>query len=674
ATEPCAEVSTYLAGSKRLPAKTAWGCLQSVPVDVEGNKKLIDELKLAWAWNSEYVYLKNTPKDWEYGSIDIESELDKIKNGLGDFKSEYDVQRAIQAITYKTGNYHFNYVPDILQVFHWRRDIGVMQLSTDGKSLPKLYRDTDIYSLARGSVRASASEITKINDEDAYTYLAKIGAWGQYIDSDGRLNKLFTKSDSQSQGTFESQVHYEGPTTKLTFANGNETTYDNFVGTTFDFDDVTDGASFFQAFCTGTSSIIGHSPADNSPGRYSDPVQPPKKDMPSLDVVKRQLRGNTGYEMVVQDERGAVTGYFLNGDGYEDVAVLKVFTFSGMEFQATMKTFLEQCIAQKKQKLIIDLRENGGGSPSLFLDMFMQLFPEQVPFSAQRYRAEEQWVAIGETVSEIWNTPKWAASFERTRGIELNNNWRYWAYWHFVTVKGENFKDWNEFVGPFEFNGDNYTATSRYNMSNDDRTSIRVPGFYFINGTRPTPFDAKNIVMFTDALCGSACAGIHEELKNIAGVRSVTVGGRPKSGPMQAVTGSKGGEVRPIFSFPSYAKSIFSVVTYYSVKTPSSTKLAQIANATQLQMRAGDQHSRIQTQDKLRKGDTTATPLEFIYDAADCRIFYTAQSYVDSAAAYKQVWDAFTDDTKCVEGSTKHKSSINGGFVPFGPGERRGQN
>jgi hypothetical protein len=47
--------------------------------------------------------------------------------------------------------------------------------------------------------------------------------------------------------------------------------------------------------------------------------------------------------------------------------------------------------------------------------------------------------------------------------------------------------------------------------------------------------------MFTDALCGSSCASFHEELKNIAGVKAVTVGGRPENKPIQTITGSKGG-------------------------------------------------------------------------------------------------------------------------------------
>lgn len=43
----------------------------------------------------------------------------------------------------------------------------------------------------------------------------------------------------------------------------------------------------------------------------------------------------------------------------------------------------------------------------------------------------------------------------------------------------------------------------------------------------------------------------------------------------------------------------------------------------------------VQMMDKLRKGDDTRTPLQFTYEAADCRIFYTAESWADPVEAWK---------------------------------------
>lgn len=174
--------------------------------------------------------------------------------------------------------------------------------------------------------------------------------------------------------------------------------------------------------------------------------------------------------------------------------------------------------------------------------------------------------------------------------------------------------------------------------------------------------------MFTDALCGSSCASFHEELKNIAGVKAVTVGGRPENKPIETVAGTKGGEVIPLIRFSQYAKVTlqFSTTAGLSSVQSNNATLSAVANVPNIAIRVGDSFTRAQSQDQIRKGDETATPLQYIYEAADCRIFYTAKSYADPVEAWKQAWSAYSDNSKCVEGSTGDKSSISGGYKPYG--------
>lgn len=208
-----------------------------------------------------------------------------------------------------------------------------------------------------------------------------------------------------------------------------------------------------------------------------------------------------------------------------------------------------------------------------------------------------------------------------------------------------------------------------------DQLSILPPGFRFVNGTRPTPFNASNIVMYTDALCGSSCASFHEELKNIAGIKAVTVGGRPENKPIQTITGSKGGEVTPLYYWQIFAETALNLssVASLSAFSASDSVLSGMANIPQLATRAGDASSRLQSQDQVRKGDASATPLQYIYEASDCKIFYTPETYFDPDAAWKQAWDAFQDNSKCVKGSTGHKSSLSGGYKAYGPGELKAE-
>ncbi|KAF2035474.1 hypothetical protein EK21DRAFT_107000 [Setomelanomma holmii] len=693
-SQPCATVASALArsSSSAVSAQAAFDCLNSVPVDTTGNQALIEELKKVWQFQSELVWYKNPGSDWEYGPLDIIGELDNVKNNLGSFQSEYTVQLAIQNITIRTGNFHFNYQPDILQVFQFRRRFNVASVSSDGKSLPKLYVHDDIAQLAAGSSRVS--EIQSLNGQNPYDFL-KSTFFSQYIDSDGQMNNMFSKGDTDHPGAFASQRKFDGNSTEVRWANGSTASVQNVATTELSFTGVTDGRSFFQKFCTGAITGVSTRSADSKDKDADLPISPSALG-PVLTIPhdsyhtrnKRQVLPETGYpRAVAEDHNGVVAGYFLTGQGYADVAVLKIISFSNPEssgetsfnngFQATVKDFLSQCKSQGKTKLIIDLRENGGGNTNLLLDTFMQLFPDLDPFSAQRYRATDSWVKIGDAVNEIRSNTDMARKYRSASGdnIEQTAIYRYWAYWHFRKADGTNFASWDEFNGPLDLNSDKFTTTMRYNYSSADRVSILPTGFNFVNGTRPTVFNASNVVMFTDALCGSSCASFHEELKNIAGVKAVTVGGRPESKPIQTITGSKGGEVIPLITFPQYASlllNISSSVGLTSAKSNDAT-LTSLANVPRLSVRAGDASSRAQSQDQIRKGDKTATPLQFIYEASDCRVFYTADSYSDPDLAWKQAWDALSDDSKCVSGSTGHKSSISGGFKPFGGGELKAE-
>lgn len=56
-TEPCAVVSKmYADGAGQVPAKLAYDCLHSVPLDVEGDIELIDDMGAYFEWQSNQAY------------------------------------------------------------------------------------------------------------------------------------------------------------------------------------------------------------------------------------------------------------------------------------------------------------------------------------------------------------------------------------------------------------------------------------------------------------------------------------------------------------------------------------------------------------------------------------------------------------------------------------------
>lgn len=481
-SEPCAIVASEFATFQSIPAQLAFDCLESVPVDVQGNTQLIDELKQLWQFQSELVWLKNPGSEWEYGAMDLLKELDNVKSNINSFSSEYALQLAIQNITIKTGNFHFNYRPDILEVFNWGRAISVASISQDGKALPKLYVADDVALLAASS--KDISEITEINGQKPYDFL-KSASRSQYIDSDGLINDMLAKGDTENAGSFMSQSTYDGNITEITWANGTTASFPNIVSSERNFAGVTDGKSFFNTFCKGhdeseqsmrkraeTGAVTNHFLSRRALGQT-----------PTIPTGvyhsrnKRQMPSATYPSAVAEASSGVVAGYFLNGKGYEDVAVLKIISFNNPttfmdetdfnnEFQSTVASFLRQCISAKKQKLIIDLRENGGGNTNLLIDAFMQLFPDMEAFSGQRYRASDPFIKIGNVVNEIMGDPAKNSAFKQMTedSMDQSDLYRFWLWDHFRNSEGVEFTSWDDLNGPVLVNNDKYTATMRYNV------------------------------------------------------------------------------------------------------------------------------------------------------------------------------------------------------------------
>lgn len=140
-----------------------------------------------------------------------------------------------------------------------------------------------------------------------------------------------------------------------------------------------------------------------------------------------------------------------------------------------------------------------------------------------------------------------------------------------------------------------------------------------------------------------------------AGVRTVVVGGSPVTGPMQAVSGSRGA----IAYSADLLDSDFELAS--AVNETANTTLPQNRDSGMVVALAG-----FNLRDQVRANDTT--PLQFKYEAADCRIYYTmknalneTQLWLDAAAA---IWD---DQSLCVAGSTGYTTRTNSTSAPKAP-------
>lgn len=134
-----------------------------------------------------------------------------------------------------------------------------------------------------------------------------------------------------------------------------------------------------------------------------------------------------------------------------------------------------------------------------------------------------------------------------------------------------------------------------------------------------------------------------EAMQHDAGVKSVVVGGQPSNGPMQAPSGTRGAE-------------------FYSINDLD----ADFQVATDISATAGDllpsrledvfiSYMGINIKDQIREGGDT--PLQFLYWAADCRIFFTPETFWNMTNLWKYAAAALTTNPEfCVANSTGYRT------------------
>lgn len=131
-----------------------------------------------------------------------------------------------------------------------------------------------------------------------------------------------------------------------------------------------------------------------------------------------------------------------------------------------------------------------------------------------------------------------------------------------------------------------------------------------------------------------------------AGVRVVVAGGRPVPGPMQGASGSRGARIYSTDELDSnieFAQEIIedddSPANPYFLPNRTTELNFQVTFAS------------INLRDQVRPNETT--PLQFAYEAADCRIFYTPSTFYNYSALWQYAADAiWTNPSLCVNGST----------------------
>ncbi|KAI8180792.1 Peptidase S41 family protein ustP [Colletotrichum sp. SAR 10_75] len=653
-TEPCAAVSAAWASqhaaaptvTPTVPAQLAYDCLNSVPLGKQEAIDLVDSIVPYLEWQSDATYKADPPADYDFPAYDMFAALEKIRSNLEAdvYTSEYAFQSALYNEVFGPGHDgHFVYYPDLLTaVFEWTRERALVSISEDGSSLPviKIYEEVV-------SSPETASEVKLINGIDAATYLDETinkANWNR--DADSAYNSVFFEQSlyatTGGKGYFSSggriRYVYQGANTTITFANGTEVTFENHATVKKALTGVVDGPSFYAKFCNPLSPAVD-APSSTTPSTGSG----------SSDLLP-------GYPSpIVTTPDGIVSGYYLEGEGLDDVAVIVLTAFeseSPAEFQAAARDFYTAALAAGKTKLVIDFQQNGGGYILQGYDFFRQLFPHTVQEGNSRWKENDGFNAAAEIVSRISNEPNATNNANIDLVTSYSESWFNWRYDY--NISNEGFSSFEDKFDPQVFQNTSYTNLMRWNL-NDPLTTvnatfglgIEITGYGNLTNVAQ-PFEADNIIILYDGVCASTCTIASEFLRIHGGVKSIAMGGRPKEGGIEGVGGIKGSQVLDWSSIYGFSTDLLPYATTDKQKAafatysdlPLNRSLAAAVNVR-------DQILRDNVEDGI--------PAQFVKEIADCRLYWTLPMVNDVTEVWKAAANAAFNGAKCAYGGIEKR-------------------
>ncbi|KAL8988066.1 MAG: hypothetical protein Q9177_002799 [Variospora cf. flavescens] len=580
---------------------------------------------------------------------------------------------------------------------------GHSMLSTGGKNSGLIMTADDIIEAEYDEADWTPSAVVEINGIEASKFLKDFAASNVqgYIEPHADWNNLMSSAASDVQfilSTFEgSSIFYPGVNIRFKFENGTdsgdlpwlaqfsifadpsdaplittgEELYDWYVlGVDATPDDYSSGATSLPSTTASTlAAAMNTSTASNA----SDSA-----DMSALPTSIADLADSTAtatatstvddspatvtgwdhiayptYPIVAQPDLaevdgGVLTGYILND---KVTAVLSIPSFlvnseNAVSFSTTVQDFLVKSKAAGCTRVIIDVQRNTGGGDLLATDTFKQFFPSIDPYGAARLRADEYVDALGNTFTQYYDTHTEAEMDDPENDFDyLTLSANAWVATDYLNAEtGRNFSLWPEFFGPHAQRGDLFTTVQRDNLSSpiftEAAAGLVVYGYHNRTINTTQPFAAEDVIILSDAWCSSACARFVEMMHHEGGARTVVAGGQPVTGPMQTVGGSKGAQSYDAFSLDNDIDVAVQFNSSVQNLLPEGRDGVDFIYA----------YAGFNLKDSIRRGEDT--PLQFVYEPADCRIFYTHNTVYNYMNLWNYVIDAvYRNPSLCVSGS-----------------------
>jgi hypothetical protein len=650
-----------------VPAELAWDCLWSIPINATGALDLVNSIRPYIKFQSTIAWLKNPPEEYSqnlFGPVDLLGGLDAIAHKIQDdeYGGEYEFGFELYKLFQSAHDGHLYFVPDVVNsLFQWYRPMPIVSVSNSDDELPGIFAYGDII-LAGTDSSFKPSAIEEINDTDVLQYLDTLSQIGSLQDRDALWNTVFYSlpqialgSEGLGTGVFSGggrgRIEYPGASTTVKFANGSTVVLNNLARVTKDFAGITSGEDVYNKYFLVKDDMSID--LQNGQNLLNDPRFAKSK---SANATDKQVVAPPGFPVpIVRMSTNEVAGYYLDGEGYSDVAVLALYSFiSGngqQEFQDVTRGFLTQAQADGKKKLILDVSANGGGTIWLGYELFAQLFPAIVPWGGNRFRAHQAWDEMGRFDSVV------SANITRSMtGDPANWDWvaEPMNYRSDLDAFGNHFISWKEKYGPHPANDDFHTTVQRWDL--DDPFAEYYSGLTALTGhglpTLNLTFKAEDIVIMYDGYCASTCTIFSEFMRQQAGVETIAMGGRVNDNLIQAVGGTKGSNNWAWSDVLYFVLAMHDKAPAWVKKSWVGTELEEFN--TFLPFKRVIANPELNLRDAVRpNGDPT--PLQFIYEPADCRLYYTPEMTVSAT----KLWEAVADTKwfgkrSCIAGGLKN--------------------
>jgi hypothetical protein len=148
-----------------------------------------------------------------------------------------------------------------------------------------------------------------------------------------------------------------------------------------------------------------------------------------------------------------------------------------------------------------------------------------------------------------------------------------------------------------------------------------------------------------DGYCASTCTLFSEFMRLQAGVKSIAFGGRPNTDTIQAIGGVKGANNYPY----NYIMTLASVPL--GEATPDQkANWTSLTAYTELPTNRSTDNSLNVRDNILRPNLEDGIPAQFVYEAADCRLFYEPSMISDAQAIWKKAADVAWGGKSCIAG------------------------